>query len=560
MKKIILLGIAGIGILVFIIFINKEHLKSNIMGLNPPTTTFTPLIDPQGFTIDLAATELKNNSKSGSTTEISPSDVTPYISTQTPALGTPIAATLTSVSTQGNIESTMESKATKIPKTTHPVETEIATEERTLLSGPIPWQPPGVELLNLNQPGIYDLLDAIGVKWVRHNGLLWSQVEPQQGDRKWEFLSNLEDGLKLAASRGMKVILVVRSTPPWAQKIPGVFCGAIKRGKFTAFADFMYDVVKRYSVPPYNVKYWELGNEPDVDPGLVPADNIFGCWGDESDPYYGGEYYAEMLKEVYPMIKLADPDANVLIGGLLLDCDPTLPNREKPCPRGKFLEGILQNNGGKFFDIVSYHAYPAYLGDMRSVLNYTDWEKRGGILMGKVDFIKENLAKYNQNKLLMNTETSFLCPEWSKQYCNPPQADFFEAQADYVPRVYARNLAAGVLETNWYAFDDTGWRYSSVINKSTNSSLTYQAYGVMKKYLEGTIYQGALNIHPGIEGFDFSAGDHEVWLLWSTEDNTIFIQRPNNFVGAFDKLGNSVQLEIDQIPIRRPTYILFSNP
>jgi hypothetical protein len=44
-----------------------------------------------------------------------------------------------------------------------------------------------------------------------------------------------------------------------------------------------------------------------------------------SDPVtlnFGGEYYGNMLKIVYPAIKSADPQAQVLVGGLLLDCDP----------------------------------------------------------------------------------------------------------------------------------------------------------------------------------------------------------------------------------------------
>ena len=49
--------------------------------------------------------------------------------------------------------------------------------------------------------------------------------------------------------------------------------------------------------------HWELGNEPDVDPDLVPPDSIFGCWGEISDrEYYGGKEYGNMLKLVYPAI------------------------------------------------------------------------------------------------------------------------------------------------------------------------------------------------------------------------------------------------------------------
>ena len=51
-----------------------------------------------------------------------------------------------------------------------------------------------------------------------------------------------------------------------------------------------------------------------MDPKLVDPDSVFGCWGDNDDDYYGGGYYADMLKMVYPAVKSADPQAQVLIG------------------------------------------------------------------------------------------------------------------------------------------------------------------------------------------------------------------------------------------------------
>ena len=80
----------------------------------------------------------------------------------------------------------------------------------------------------------------------------------------------------------------------------------------------MHDVVERYGSPPYNVKYWELGNEPDAAWQHIASDSVFGCWGDVNAPFYGGQHYGEMLKEVYPQIKSTDPDAHVVVGGLLL--------------------------------------------------------------------------------------------------------------------------------------------------------------------------------------------------------------------------------------------------
>ena len=162
----------------------------------------------------------------------------------------------------------------------------------------------------------------------------------------------------------------------------------------------MEEAVTRYSKPPYNVKYWELGNEPDVDPANMPPNAVYGCWGNINDPYYGGGYYAELLKAIYPRIKVADPDAQVLIGGLLLDCDPTNPpidaNTGLPrnCTPSRFLEGILLNGGGEFFDSVSFHAYDYYgsnLGEYSNANWHSSWNTTGPVLTAKVNYLRKLL-------------------------------------------------------------------------------------------------------------------------------------------------------------------------
>jgi len=49
----------------------------------------------------------------------------------------------------------------------------------------------------------------------------------------------------------------------------------------------MSELVTRYSKPPFNIKYWEIGNEPDIDPSLIAPTEPFGCWGDQNDEFYG---------------------------------------------------------------------------------------------------------------------------------------------------------------------------------------------------------------------------------------------------------------------------------
>ena len=184
-----------------------------------------------------------------------------------------------------------------IPSPTTPTQTPVSPSE------PIG----GIELHAITDQGGLSLLRDTNTHWIRYNGLFWADVEPNEGERNWDAFANLKSELQTASEQGYEVILIVRNSPTWARTIPDYHCSPIKPEKLNAFASFMYDVVTKYSAPPYNVKYWEMGNEPDVDHKLIPPTMPFGCWGDDQDEYYGGGYYAEMLKAVYPQVKISGP-------------------------------------------------------------------------------------------------------------------------------------------------------------------------------------------------------------------------------------------------------------
>ncbi|RMF45718.1 MAG: hypothetical protein D6755_07625, partial [Anaerolineae bacterium] len=215
----------------------------------------------------------------------------------------------------------------------HAAETVASTVYLPLVMRDFPLPPTvfGAEAVTFDDPTLIQLAVDARVSWIRIPAFYWHKIEPNapvNGQHTYDWSSVPESSLRNIAANHMYAIATVRSTPLWAQSVPNVYCSSVTQEHLADFAAFMQAVVTRYSQPPYNVHYWELGNEPDIDPGIVPFKDsgIMGCWGDASDPYYGGGYYAEMLKVVYPAIKAADPQAQVLIGGLLLDCDPADPD------------------------------------------------------------------------------------------------------------------------------------------------------------------------------------------------------------------------------------------
>jgi hypothetical protein len=397
----------------------------------------------------------------------------------------------------------------------------------------------GLEMIGA--AGAVDTISQAGVYWARSNRpVAWAEVEPTEGTRNWSAMARLEEELRAAASHGLQEIQVVRFTPGWAQQMTGYSCGPIKPEKLGAFASFMHDLVARYSVPPYSVKYWEIWNEPDIDYHMVGQTSDWGCWGDQSDTYYGGGYYAEMLKAAYPQIKSADPQAQVLIGGLLLDCDPrpgagcaTVGNSNLP---PKFLEGILRNDGGSYFDGMSFHAYDYYLETLGQYSNpnwQSAWNTTGPVLIAKAQFIQSLLSQYGvSGKFLINTESAVLCDSCS----NDPMYE--TTKAYYVAQAYAAAIAQGLRANLWYSL--LGWRNSGLLNADLSPRPAYTAFQFARNELGDAAWVRHITEYTGVKGYEFQRGNRRIWVLWSLDGNTRSINLSGAPLAGWDALGNSV--------------------
>jgi hypothetical protein len=439
-----------------------------------------------------------------------------------------------------------------------PTETASPSDTATPIPTNLPLQAPmmGTESHSLKLAYV-NLIKAANLTWVRRNAYLWSYVEPTEGERYWAGMAGLEKDMETGSANGIQNILIVRSTPPWAQKVRGVYCGPVLREKFGAFASFMHDLVARLSVPPYNVKYWELGNEPDVDPSLVPPDSVYGCWGDKDDLYYGGRYYGEMLSVVYPAIKSADPEAQVLIGGLLLDCDPETPPAGRDCTPSLFFNGILQNGGGEYFDIVSYHGYAYYNGQLSASEKLPNWAPRGGQVIGKFLYLRETLQNYGYNKPIYITEASLICTEKDLIHCNPPGDPFFEAQADYAVMLFARNWAYNLEGTIWFDFE-AGWRWSSMLDKYHQPKPVYNSVKFFMQELDQAILTQPIGQYPQLNGYEFVLAEKRVWVLWAVDDVPHTITLPDNLMHIYDKYGVEISPTNGTLTIQSPVYIELS--
>ncbi len=402
----------------------------------------------------------------------------------------------------------------------------------------------GATLESVSSGGGLPQLAATGSAFTRGPFLAWNLVEPAApGVRDWSPMAGLEAQLAAASAQGIDVILVVGYTPTWAQARPGSSCGPIREDKLDAFADFMAAAVARYSAPPYNVKYWELWNEPDIDlaenPAL-PPDNPFGCWGDRNDPYYGGRYYGTMLNRIYPRIKAVQPAAQVLVGGLLLDCDPNNPPAGKSCLPAKFIDGILIATGGRSFDGISFHAYD-YCWPGLGQYGNSNWNSyshtTGPVTRIKAAYVRNRLAAYQvTGKYLMNTEAAVLCDTPTNE------AEWEQTKAYYVAQVYATALADGYRANVWYSM--YGWRdphrdrHTALLYADGSPRPAYTAYSVAAQQLSRAVFSRALNQYPGVLGYEFHQEVGRVWVLWSRDGSAHTIALPAAPASVSDIFGS----------------------
>lgn len=376
----------------------------------------------------------------------------------------------------------------------------------------------------------FELALAAGSGWVRID-LNWSDIQRAQVAEganplyDWSAAAGVENQLAIAAANAQQIVLVIGSTPEWAaENSDCVVKGRVRPANYPDLQRFAAAVVARYSIPPYGVRYFELWNEPDVSTWL-------GCWGNPDEDYFGGVQYGEMLAAVYPAMKAANPGAQVLVGGLLMDQNPDvsgLPRNQ--ATQTHFFEGILISAGKNSYDGVSFHAYDYYAPQGGGVyFQNANWGTSNAVIgssqIAKAAYLRRELARADvTGKYLLNTEVGLLCKDCANPVTDPARYEGFErAKAYYAAEALAAAVYEGFVGVMWFTMiernDGPLYSNSGLVKSDLTPLPGYYAF----QYASGQLY-GATPLHKAaseyaqaLDGYVFRNPDgNTLRVIWAT--------------------------------------------
>jgi hypothetical protein len=384
----------------------------------------------------------------------------------------------------------------------------------------------GVQIYSLTY---YDRLVETQSSWVRVP-ISWRQVEPVKGEPyNWSSTDNRVSAL--VAVPGLNIILTIEGNPDWAAEFgENGRNGPILTSELGSFASFIRAAVERYDGDGFNdgpgspvVRYWEFYNEPDSQ--SLPGDFRWG-------PY--PQRYAQMLIAVYPQVKAASPMAQVVFGGIAYDWFID----QGGAFHREFLDVVLQSGAGPYFDIMNFHAYPAF--------DY-NWADYGPGIVEKTAFLRQKLADYGLSKPMMITEAGW--------HSNAPGGGQFpstpDIQARYVVALFTQSIAADLDSMIWWMLHDPGgnYQYDNGLILNDQNGTPKPAFVVYKHMIEqmrtthyvrrlSTAETGAVDIEAHL--FDDWTHNRSLYVIWLNPLETTssrLLRLPANTVTVYNMFG-----------------------
>lgn len=229
------------------------------------------------------------------------------------------------------------------------------------------------------------LVREMGAPWIVEF-FPWAYYQGADGYIAWEHPDQV---ISHAHAQGLTIIARLGLTPDWARP-PDTPLTYLDEDAYDDFASFAAAFAERYRD---QVDYLVIGNEP----------NLSYEWGYRSTT---PEAYVNLLKEVYPAVKAANPDMQILAGALA----PTLEPEGSPWGLNDltYLAGMYDAGAASYFDGLAVHAYgltfPAHADPDPAILNFR-----------RVELVREIMVEQGDaEKSIYITETGWNDhPRWT---------------------------------------------------------------------------------------------------------------------------------------------------
>lgn len=330
----------------------------------------------------------------------------------------------------------------------------------------------------------YDSFVDMGASWVRCN-VRWDAIEPTDttpANYNWESAQRA-----VGANRDGRynMIITLEHAPEW---FSGPEDGPPLPGQsYDDIAEFMGALAERYDGDGYKdgwqspvVNHFELYNEPDHQLR----------WG------YKGSEYAEMLSVVVPAIKAANPNAQILFGGVSMDGFTDVQPGDPFVNTGDFVRSFVSDvfaaGGGSHIDIMNIHQYPAFRAQWNP-------DSQGTGFIDKVSATRAIIGQYGfGNMPFMVTESGTN----SNNLQALPGTE--ESQARYLVELFTQAYAVNIEALIWFTMYDgenisnSGVETGLVKQPATSGAEPYRkkshaAYKVIVSQLQSSQFQRTLS-------------------------------------------------------------------
>lgn len=209
------------------------------------------------------------------------------------------------------------------------------------------------------------LVREMGAPWIVEL-FPWAYYHAEDGGIAWDHPDMV---INHAQAQGLTVIARIGLTPGWARP-PDTPLNYLDAEAYDDFADFAARFAARYQG---KVSHMIIGNEP----------NLSFEWGYRPTTAVD---YVNLLKEVYPAVKAANPEMIVLGGALAPTLEPA--GSQWGLNDLQYLAEMYEAGAADYFDGLAVHAYgltfPATAEPAADILNFR-----------RVELVREVMLRYD---------------------------------------------------------------------------------------------------------------------------------------------------------------------